>query len=289
MRALKNLVMVAAIAGAFSVPAFAGNIYLTGHDTLLHDGAEGYDTVILDYLRGDGTTSEIARANYSIAVLGSNVGFWGWSDVAGFGDEGSKPGFESTTFFNVNTAGDAEWASILASDVMVILSHTSCGGCDLDDTGVNNINARSGQIASAFNAGMDIWGNSGASNPNYYNFLPPGVTTVGPPIGGSSGFIATAAGIAIGITPEMINGDPTHNRFADFSPAFTVMEVRPNTSLPGGNEVISIAARDATIVDDGIVVDDGGDDSTDGTVPEPATLGLMGLILTGLAVARRRR
>lgn len=287
MTGLRKLAFALGLAGAISTSAMAGSIYLTGHDTLLHDGAEGYDNVILDFLRGAGTGTEIAKASYDIAVLGSNVGFWGWSDVPGFGDEGTKPGYASTTFFNVNTLDDAGWGTALSADVLVILSHTSCGGCDLDDAGVIAINARSAQIATAFNAGMDIWGNSGASNADYYDFLPPGVTTSGPPISGSSGFIATAAGLAIGITPEMINGDPTHNRFVDFADAFTVFEVRPNTSLPGGNEVISIGVRDGTIVDDGIVVDDGGDDG--GTIPEPATLGLLGLGLLAFGFTRRRK
>lgn len=287
MTGLKKLVLAIGLAGAVSTSAMAGSIYLTGHDTLLHDGAEGYDSVILDFLRGAGTGTEIAKASYDIAVLGSNVGSWGWSDVAGFGDEGIKPGFGGTTFFNVNTLDDAGWGTALSADVLVILSHTSCGGCDLDDAGVIAINARSAQIATAFNAGMDIWGNSGASNADYYDFLPPGVTTSGPPISGSSGFVATAAGVGIGITPEMINGDPTHNRFVDFADAFTVFETRPIAG--GGTEVISIGVRDGTIVDDGIVVDDGGDDGGDGTVPEPATLALLGLGALAFGFTRRRK
>ena len=46
-----------------------GNIFLTGHDVLLHGHQNGYDAVILDYLRGAGTSLEIARTDYDILYL----------------------------------------------------------------------------------------------------------------------------------------------------------------------------------------------------------------------------
>lgn len=286
---IRRIVAIGALAllGAVAMPgqALAGTIYLTGHDVDLHDGAEGYDTVILNFLRGAGTIDEIAAASYSIAVIGSGVGSIGWSDVPGFGDHGVKPGFESTTYYDTDTMTPADWTAALSRDALVIASHTSCGGCDLSDAGVVAVNAQAALIAGSFNAGMDIWGNSGASNAFYYDFLPPSATATGPPISGSDGFIATAAGLAIGITPAMINGDPTHNRFVDFAAAFTVFETRPNTGLPGGQEIISIGIRDARIVDDIIV--DGGDG--EGTVPEPASMALLGVGLAAAAAARRRR
>ena len=61
--------------------ARAGNIYLTGHDVLLHIGQLGYDDVILDFLREEGTPGEIPKENYSIAVIGSGVGRWEFEEL----------------------------------------------------------------------------------------------------------------------------------------------------------------------------------------------------------------
>ncbi len=225
----------------------AGNIYLNGHDILLHDGQAGYDSVILDYLRCAGTPDETPAASYSIAVLGSGVGQWGWSDVPGFNDQGSKPGYASTTYYDTNDliSSTVSWATVLSHDVLVILSHTSCGGCDMDSAGVAEINANSAAISTAFNGGMDLWVNSGASEATYYNFLPPAFATSGPSISGSSGFVATPAGASIGIVSSMINGYATHNRFDGFSSALTVMEVRPTAT--GLEETIALGAKNITL------------------------------------------
>ncbi|MCA8959519.1 MAG: hypothetical protein KDC38_03350, partial [Planctomycetes bacterium] len=240
---------VATLLWVGALPSEAGNIYLTGHDTLLHDGQAGYDSVILDYLRCAGTPDETPAGSYSIAVLGSGVGTWGWSDVPGFGDMGSKPGYASTTYYDTDDliSSTVSWSTVLSADCLVILSHTTCGGCDIDDPGVAEINANAGLITAAFNAGMDLWVNSGANSATYYNFLPPAFATAGPPISGSTGFVATPAGAGIGIVPTMINGFQTHNRFDGYSSALTPMEVRPNSTLPGGEEIISLGAKGITL------------------------------------------
>jgi hypothetical protein len=234
----------------FMTNAMAGNFYATGHDVLLHDGQNGYDEVILDYLRGAGTPGEIPEASYSIAVIGSNVGFWGWTNVPGFSDKGTgantPPGYASTTFYDTAAldGNAALQAAALSHDLLIILSHTSCGGCDLSTAGSAVINTQmAAGIAAAFNSGMDLWAMSGASLATYYDFLPPGFAASGPPIGGSSGFVATPAGVAIGIIPGMINGFQTHNRFTGFAPTLTVMEIRPDPA-GGPDEDISIAAQD---------------------------------------------
>lgn len=266
-----------AVIGASMGTASAGSIYLTGHDTLLHDGQNGYDNTIIDWLRGAGTGSEIAAANYSISVVGSNVGNWGWTDVPGFNDRGAKPGYQSTTYYDTAdlTAGSVNWGDVLAADLLVILSHTSCGGCDLSNAGVAEINANSAAITAAFNSGMDIWGNSSGTNGDYYNFLPPSATSSGASISGSTGFTATAAGIGIGIANNMINGFPTHNRFFNFDPDFTVFETR-------GSEVISIGIRDA-------IISGGGIGTGSGTTPTPSAVLLLGLGLVGLYGRTRAR
>jgi hypothetical protein len=168
-------------------------------------------------------------------------------------------------------------------DVLVVASQVNCGGCDMSAGDSTVLNGFAPQIATFFNAGGDIYGNSGANLATYYDFLPPGAVAAGVSIGGSSGFQCTAAGVAIGIDCDAggvsnINGFPTHNRFVGFAPAFTVFETRPGT---GTTEFISIGIRDGRITDGGIV--DGG------TAPEPGALALLGLGVLGIALMRRRR
>jgi hypothetical protein len=293
MRArLGRLVLALVVTVGLAGPAYAGNIYLSGHDILLHGGQNSYDALILDFLRGVGSADVVPKASYNISVVGSAVGFGsftGGPTITGnpsgtvlTNGTGAIAGYGTVKYYVTGTG--ASWATILAADALVILDHTSCGGCDLSTAGSTEVNSHSADIATRFNAGMDIWGGSGASLLTYYDFLPPGAVASGLPIGASSGFDCTAAGAAIGIkggttcpgSPSMINGFPTHNRFVGFSPAFTVFEVR-------GTEIISIGLQGGTITDGGIMTDGGGT-----RVPEPATLALLGLGLTVLAAVGRR-
>ncbi len=256
------------LAAALSMPsAFAGSVFLTGHDILLHGGQDGYDVAILDYLRGGGPSplaGEIARADYDILYINGGVtNPTSRYDAAGFG---------TTTTLDLTTVADeaAFAAALVGIDVIVYPwapAHTQ------DD--VDEFNLYSGAIATFFNAGGDIFANSGVGKANYYDFLPPGATTSTAPLSGSSGFTATAAGAAqIGMTAAQMNGRPTHNAFSGAAPAFTVME------LKDGMQDVSIGLRDGMIVDD-IITTTG---STD--MPEPGTVTLLGL---GLIAAMRRR
>lgn len=248
-----------------------GSIFLTGHDIDFHNNADGYSTVILDWLRGTGTGSEIAAASYRVGAL----------RTTGVGSFNSPPGFTVDVRDPASFANAAAFAAWLANlDVLEIASHVNCGGCALTTAGSNLINGFAPEITAFFNAGGDIWANTGANLATFYNFLPPDVVATGAAISGSTGFQATAAGAAIGITDVMVNGDQTHNRFTSYAAAFTVLEVRPNAGLPGGNEIISIGIRDAVIRDGGISDGGGGD------VPEPATLTLAAAGLA-LLVAKR--
>ena len=271
---LKRLTSAVLLAAGLTSGAHAGSIFLTGHDVDFHGGQNGFDTVILDYLRGGGTP--IAASSYRVGMIRSAEIGGGVGGVLA----GSWAG--GVTFADPSTFTAATFATFLGTiDVLVVASHTSCGGCDLSTADSNALNAFAPQIASFFNAGGDIWGNTGATLSTYYNFLPSSAAASGSAISGSSGFTCTAAGVAIGINcsaggTSHINGHQTHNRFSAFDSDFTVFEIR-------GDEVVSIGIRDAVITDGGIDPGPG-----PGGVPEPGSLALVGLGALGLAWSRRR-
>jgi hypothetical protein len=276
--------------------AHASNVLLTGHDVLFHDGQHGFDGVALDFIRGAGHSNEIAREDFNIAVIGTQgVGggrFTGSGQTlpnlahgATIPATGTLADYGTAVFWNAESIGASDFATV---DAIVILSHTSCGGCSLTNNGVNALIALSGAIADAFNDGMRIWANSGASSTTYYDFLPPGAVATAAAISGSTGFDCTAAGAEIGLTggpscppatPSMINTHPTHNRFTAFSDVFTVYEVHTTNGWD-----ITIGAQGLSIADDAFVPTP----PTPSPVPTPGPLGLIAGLLVGMSMFRRR-
>jgi hypothetical protein len=183
IKALKKLILmtVATLGLAAGGAAHAGSVFLTGHDVDLHDGQNGYDVVILDWLRGAGTTSAIAAASYRVGLIRSTDatnpagGF-----VGGVLDGAPLWAGGVTTRDPTEFADAAAFSTFLGTiDVLVVASYTGCGGCDLSagDSGV--LNGFASEIATAFNAGMDIFGNAGDGLATYYDFLPPGAVATG--------------------------------------------------------------------------------------------------------------
>lgn len=279
-----SLLAVACFSGALATSAQAGDIFLTGHDVDFHSGQRGFDLKVLNYLSGG------PSASYNLAVIGTaGSGSADWSATAGGGSYrgtfsgqvvASPTGYGTTTFYDAQAfaaLAPAARASILSGvGALVVLSQRECGGCSLTTTGSAALNSVAGDIATAFNAGLDIWGNTGANNPAYYGFLPASAVATGAPISGTSGFMPTAAGASIGLTSSMVNGDQTHNRFTSFAPAFTVFETR-------GTEIISIGLKDGTITEG-----PGGPGITTRVPDTGWTVALLGMALPGMAFLRRK-
>jgi len=222
IRSFKSLILAGAVAAGSL--AYGQNIYLTGHDVLLHSGQNGYDEVILEYLRdGEGT-----KATYDVLYITSGGTGGGLASV-------TAEGYNVTTISHADFGADP--AAALAGVDAMVLPWIFDGGA----AGSAAVVSAAAEIETFFNAGGDIWANSSFTTSTFYDFLPPSAAASGPSISGSSGFTATTEGAAIGIASNMINGFPTHNQFTAFDPAFTVMETR-------GSEVISIGLKGGTIV-----------------------------------------
>ena len=210
----------------------AGDIWITGHDVEGHGtftdiGQNGYDTVVLDFLR-DGVP--VTRPDYRIAIIGTLLAAGTdpilWNAI----DDGyTDMTFFSTTNLDTGTAGpnlDRDWGWILDPtniDCLIILSHETaylesmtCSNNNPNDNGVDSLFARRAEIAVAFNAGLDLFVLTGAEcvpegphgdstnsawhePPYYYDFLPPDFVVTGADLSTDWGFFITNEACNIGL------------------------------------------------------------------------------------------
>jgi PEP-CTERM motif len=270
-KALMTGVAAVALLGAEGV--YAGNIVLTGHDNDFHT----------DSPPGPGGPRAGISAELSFIRNSSAL------PVLTF-DQGSQLTNQLTAlsipFTNISTAG-----AIVPSlfdptkfSAMAVASITSCGGCDNTPAFVETLHSGAGNQAAInafFNAGAGILGLAGAADPNAYDYVPTAATNAGgnPP---ATGYVQTAAGALLGL--PAVNGDPTHNFFSEpgtfgLSASYVVTERLLNATT-GTPETIAIKAGTTTCIEKGTC--------TTG-VPEPGSLGLLGVGLAGLAAAWRRK
>ena len=224
-------VMIAAVSSAFALWVLApaadaaggANFIATGHDMDYHctepmEAEErteecAYLKIVVDKVR-NGSTLPILALDQGTQVPRAlaDAGFTGAGEVVAV-DPAETATFDATPF--VSAEGKPLYSAIVTA------SDERCGGCDDNELGESNINARAADFKTFFNAGGGILALAAADQyKTYYDFaaLTIGATVDSPP------FTVTPAGEALGITPEEANCCATHNSFLIPAPPLVVLE-----------------------------------------------------------------
>lgn len=255
---------VGAAALGFASPAMAGtagNMALTGHDDDFHCAGGGGDPnacaqlgALAHYVSGGGT-------NFLVIDNGSELS--SGLTHEGFTVTKVTTGAVTGGMFNHGTY-----------NAFAVASVTTCGGCDNPVGTGAGLAAFSTQIAAFVDAGGGVLGMTEATDPTGFAYVPQAAG--GSPIGGSSGFVATANGVADISGFAAVNGDETHNIFTSFA-GWQVAE----TSTNDGGAPVTIYTKGAAITCHAA-------GSCTISTPEPVSLSLLGVGLFGLGVVRRR-
>ena len=281
MRTLKYLALVCVLTGATS--AWAGNIYLTGHDLDLHCTGGSQCNALgaaINFVRGGAPTPTLPILFVDSGTqLSSDATTQAAVKARDTIDTGGIIKFTTVTPTAFSAVGFALSTSLFSG--IAFASAASCGGCDLSPADIAAINTRSADIQSFFNSGGGLLYLAGAADrAAYYASVPIPATAVAvsPP------FTLTAAGKAAPFS--LIEGTgagsddnccATHNSF----------------SLPGSGSPLIVLETDsagfAETLAAGNVTISGGGFTGGGGVPEPATYLLMIGGLGCMAILRRNK
>ena len=237
--------------GALGSPASAlttSNFVATGHDMDYHcsggDSNEcAYLQIVLNRVR-NGSSLPVLTLDHGAELTNSLM-------ILGIPFDNVDP--NDATALNATALVDGSGNKLFSA--IVTASDQGCGGCDNDATSSANINARTADIKTFFNAGGGILALAGGDeNADYYNFVPlPNVAST--PV--SAPFTVTSAGSALGITDAMANCCATHNSFLPPSSPLVALET-------------DSAAKTETIAAFDVIIGGGGFETT--TVSAPTTL-----------------
>ncbi|GEM_PF-5058227 len=262
-------VIAAMLALGFAFPVHAGNIFITGHDSDEHNNS-AYMAAGLDYTLFGTASTAAARAGKSVAYIGVNRS----STPSGIASAGYSP-----TFFSATAAGIGGALSGGFDAVMVGSGSTPAAAA--------NLASAASAFATYFNGGGSLYVNTDEGfGQSWYDFVPSFGTAVNNTISVSGVFAPTAAGLAIGLTDPVVDRDITHSFYDGIDTSlFTVFEVTDSLARFGADngKPVAFGARNLGI---------GGGGFTGGgtpSVPEPATLVLIGVALLGWTAARRLR
>ena len=272
---------------AWSGPALAGPVMLSGHDADDHGFQSVYAGLFNNLL------SNVTNGGSGILAIGTTSGTTAGLWISGVASLMSTP--QAVTFVDGAAAISAQ--SFAGFGIIHVVSDSNNTSGGIIQTELTALNLRSADVATHINSGGGLFGLTLDGLTDRYNYLGAigAVTDLAIPTSGlfPSGNLydnlnATAAGAALGITNTNLDGCCWHNVFTSF-PTFMNVLATANAPLdPAFNGQASIiGGSNVTITQCG-----GPNQApcpTTSAVPEPASFLLFGSGLAGLAAWRMRK